>query len=278
MDEAARHVSLLGCVAAIATVLLTTSASAAPEAVDLELNVGAGTTQQPPLSPNGTTLNIAKRNFIVTIEIALITPLHAKAKVRVELGGGLTWGADAPDPTEQCTSTTSTGECQTGELQPVTGGSSGGWFWDVVAPQNGTYTFRAEIVEASDTDPNPANNASAVTIVVNEAATPPPPPPPAPVVVRASTVRLSAAKPKAGSAVAASVRVMAGGTPIKPSKVACSGTVGGAKLAGKPRAAVGRATCTYRPPKTAKGKRLRGAISFTARGTRFTKRFSATLR
>lgn len=143
---------------------------------------------------------------------------------------------------------------------------------------DGTYTFRASIVEASDTDPNPANNASAITIVVNESVAPPPPPPPAPVVVSASTVRLSAAKPKAGSPVTASVRVTAGGAPIRPSKVACGGTVAGAKLAGKPRAAVGRAMCTYRPPKTAKGKRLRGAISFTARGKRFTKRFSATLR
>jgi hypothetical protein len=278
MDEAARHASLLACIAAIATLVLTTFASAAPEAVDLELSVGAGTSGDPPPSPNGTTLSIPDRNFLVTVEIALITPSPAKAKVRVALGGGLQWGTDAPDPTERCTSTPSTGDCETNELTPVTGGTSGGWIWDVVAPQNGTYTFRAEIVEASDTDPDPSNNASAITVVVNEAATPPPPPAPAPVVVSASAVRLSAAKPRAGSLVTASVRVTAGGSAIKPSKVACSGTVGGVKLAGKPRAAAGRATCTYRPPKTAKGKRLRGAISFTARGKRFTKRFSATLR
>jgi hypothetical protein len=73
------------------------------------------------------------------------------------------------------------------------------------------------------------------------------------------------------------VPVSAGGSPIRPAAVACAGSIGGTKLKGSPKAASGTASCTFRPPRAAKGKTLRGSVSFTARGTRFTKRFSAKL-
>jgi hypothetical protein len=74
------------------------------------------------------------------------------------------------------------------------------------------------------------------------------------------------------------VRVTAGGAPVRPTKVACTGSIGKAKLKGKPRAAAGSAKCGYKTPRAAKGKRLKGSVSFTARGKRFTKRFSIRLR
>ena len=144
----------------------------------------------------------------------------------------------------------------------------------------GRYTYSAEIVAASEPDPNPANNASTITIVVAEsggggggdgsggggggAAA-------------ASAARVIPAKPKAGSRVTATVRVSAGGTAIRPTRIACTGTIGAARVAGTPRAASGTASCRYRTPASAKGKTLRGSVAFTARGQRFTKRFSAKL-
>jgi hypothetical protein len=98
------------------------------------------------------------------------------------------------------------------------------------------------------------------------------------VVVSASAVKLSPSIPKAGAAVIAKVQVTAGGAPVRPTGVSCTGKAGATKLKGTPRAAVGTATCAYRPPKTAKGKRLSGAIELVARGEPFTKRFSAKLR
>ena len=93
----------------------------------------------------------------------------------------------------------------------------------------------------------------------------------------ASAVKLSPAKPKAGSLVSATVRVTAGGTPIRPTGVSCTGTLAGAKVKGTAKAASGIASCRYRTPKSAKGKTLRGKVAFSARGTKFTKPFAAKL-
>lgn len=94
----------------------------------------------------------------------------------------------------------------------------------------------------------------------------------------AGAAKVAPAKPKAGAAVTATVRVTAGGAPVRPTKVTCAGSIGKAKVKGKPRAAAGSAKCVYKTPRAAKGKTLRGSVSFTARGKRFTKRFSVKLR
>ncbi|MFY9579597.1 MAG: hypothetical protein WAQ33_09755, partial [Gaiellaceae bacterium] len=60
--------------------------------------------------------------------------------------------------------------------------------------------------------------------------------------------------------------------------ITCAGNVAGSKVGGAPSAALGKATCRYRTPKGAKGKRLTGAIAFTASKTKVTKRFSVKLR
>jgi hypothetical protein len=91
----------------------------------------------------------------------------------------------------------------------------------------------------------------------------------------------SLAQPKpiyAGSIVTASVRIVLGGTLVRPMRVTCPGTIGGARVRGVPNATRGKASCTYRTTIAAKGLTLRGAVSFTARGERYVRRFAAKLR
>jgi hypothetical protein len=83
---------------------------------------------------------------------------------------------------------------------------------------------------------------------------------------------------KAGSIVTASVRIVLGGAPVRPTRVACAGTIGGVKVRGVPKATRGKASCTYRTTTEAKGKTLRGAVAFTARGDRYVRHFAARLR
>ena len=189
--------------------------------------------------------------------------------LRIALPEGLRWGRDAPDPTEGCTVSTSV-VC-TEKLTANDVGTVGGeWIWDIVAERPGFYEITAS-VEAEQPDPDLSNNSFTSKLEVVQ------PPTGEGGSVAASTVRLTPVKPKAGSAVTATVRVAAAGTPVRPVRITCSGSVGGATLKGTPRAGSGSATCLYRPPKTAKGKTLRGTISFTAREKRFTKRFSTKL-
>ena len=50
------------------------------------------------------------------------------------------------------------------------------------------------------------------------------------------------------------------------------------QVRGVPRATRGQASCTYRTTIAAKGLTLRGAVSFTARGERYVRRFATRLR
>lgn len=102
-------------------------------------------------------------------------------------------------------------------------------------------------------------------------------PAPAAVSVSASAVTLTPARPKAGRPFSATVRVSAGGAPVRPTGIACAGTIGSTKLKGVGKAASGAATCVYRTRKGAKGKTLQGTISFSALGKKFTKRFATKL-
>jgi len=276
MRPAARRSRSLASLAVLGAVLVS-SAGAAPAAVDIQIDVvvgGSVRTARP--VPNGGTATVTGLNFAAGVDIGLITAAPASATVRLTLPAGLAWGTDLPDPTESCTSTASTGECQTPELEPITGRNSIGWGWDIVAARTGSYVLRAEILSASQPDPEPANDTASVTVVVTDA--PSPPPPPSAGGARVGAAKLSPARPRAGSAVVASVRMTAGGNPTRPFGVTCTGTVGATRVKGVGRAGNGSATCTYRTPRSAKGKLLRGAVSFTAVGAKFTKRFSVRLR
>ncbi len=257
------------------------AAGAAPTAVDVTLDIGAATQrgQNLPLVPNGGTVTVTRLNFVAGSVAELITPQPAAVKVRFELAPGLSWGSDLPDPTEDCTSTPTSGECQTPALQPITGQTGWGWQWDVVAERAGSYVIRSAIIEASEPDPDQSNNSSSITVVVSPsgggsggggggggAA------------VVAGGVKLAPAKPRAGATFVASVRVTRGGSPVRPAGVTCSGSLGKAKVKGAPKAASGVASCRFKTPRSAKGKALAGTISFRAGGERFTKRFAARLR
>jgi hypothetical protein len=94
----------------------------------------------------------------------------------------------------------------------------------------------------------------------------------------AASARPAAAPIPAGSIVTASVRIILGGAPARPTRVTCSGTIGGVRVRGMPKATRGKASCTFRTSTAAKGKTLRGAVAFTARAERYVRRFSVRLR
>ena len=219
-------------------------------------------------------------NFRIDVEIESGSGVEQSITIRVGLPDGLRWGTDAPDPGEGCTGT-APAICAT-KMQPNEVGTIGGGYrWDVVADRPGVYEITAS-VEPIEPDPDLSNNTDTFRFEVVQptsggggtggggsggggsgvAAT-------------AGAVKLIPAKPKAGSLVSASVRVTAGGAPVRPTGIACAGTIGTAKLKGTGKPASGSATCSYRAPKSAKGKTLRGSVSFRARGTKFTRKFSA---
>ena len=65
--------------------------------------------------------------------------------------------------------------------------------------------------------------------------------------------------------------------PVAAGTVACSGTIRGVRIAATHTLANGVASCSWKLPKTSKGKTLVGRISITVQGTTLTKSFSATI-
>jgi hypothetical protein len=263
--------------AALVAALGASSAPAAPAGADLRVEIGVSKelTQNFPGVPNGGTRTIEGLDFSAGFQVSLINLEPGGAKLRFQLSEGLRFGTDAPDAEEMCANLGSAAECTVPTREPILMQSTWGIGWDVVAERPGTYLLRAEIVETTTPpDPNPSDNSASATVVVTEAAGGGGG---GGVSVSASAVKLTPTKPKAGSVVAASVRVTAGGAPVRPARIACAGRIGNAKLDGSPRAARGTATCVYRTPRSATGRTLRGTVSFTARGQRFARRFSARI-
>ena len=192
--------------------------------------------------------------------------------VRITLGPGIRWGNDPPDPSEDCT-TANPAVCTTTMRANEVGTVERGWAWDVVVPGPGGYEITAT-VEPSVADPDLTNNTKTFRFEVvapsggggGGAAS-----------VTAARVKLSPAKPRAGATVVASVRVTKGGSPLRPSRIACSAAIGKTKIKGGPKAASGVASCLFRTPKSATGRSLTGTISFSAGGESFERRFSAKL-
>ncbi len=233
-------------------------AAGAPAADDVSILVHFRANTTPTTPPN----------FSIYVEIESASGVDQSVTVRTTLPAGLDWGADAPSAAEGCTTGNPT-TCTRRLRQNEVGTYQAVWLWDVVAARPGSYEIVAT-VDPTEPDPDPSDNMARFRFEVVQPAG-------GGATVTASAVKLKPAKPKAGSVVSASVRVSAGAAPVRPSRIACAGTLGAAKLQGTPRAASGSATCRYRTPKAAKGKTLRGSISFTARGKRFTKRFAAKL-
>ena len=66
--------------------------------------------------------------------------------------------------------------------------------------------------------------------------------------------------------------------PLVEGVVACTGRLGNRALAGTGRFAGGRAVCTFRLPKTARGKRLSGSVSVTFQGAQARRTFTTVVR
>ncbi len=250
----------------LAALVVLAPASARPTDNDVSVQVGLGTL--------GT---LESRTTTVTPDFSLSVIVAGSAvapiTVTITLPTGLRWIAP-PSAAEGC-STTDKAVC-TGSLKSeALGGTFAFWAWRVHADQPGTCAITGSVT-AADPDPDLSNNATTFTLQV--LASPGGGGGGGGASVSASSVKLSPRSPKAGSAVVASVRVTRGGSPLRPSRVACSATVGKTKVKGGPKAASGVASCLFKTPAGAKGKTLAGSVSFGAGGQRFTKRFSAKLR
>jgi hypothetical protein len=268
--------ALLGLVTA-AVVLGVASASAAPTSASLQIAILVGpgpVSTQPPSYPNGGSVSIGALNFVAGFLVRNTGPDPATVKVGIELPAGLHWGNDAPDPSEACT----VGETSVCSLALGTQGNFAfaAFGWDVVAATTGSYTLKVQVIESSTSDPDTSDNASAVTVVVTQPAEPEPSPQP-PAAVATGAVKVSPAKPKAGSSVVASVRVTRDGSPLRPRGIACAATIGKTRIRGGAKSSSGLASCLFKTPKTGKGKRMLGSVSFKAGGQSFTKRFSVRL-
>jgi hypothetical protein len=213
--------------------------------------------------------------FRIRAEAESTSGVQQAITIRIALPDGLRWGTDGPDPTEGCTGT-APAACSTVMTQNPVGTIGTGYVWDVVANRTGTYEITAS-VEPTEADPDLANNSDTFRFEVvagggggggGGGGTS----------VIASAAKLSPTPIRAGSIVTASVRIVLGGTLVRPTRVTCAGTIGGTKVRGAPKATRGKAACTYRTSRAAKGKTLRGSVAFTARGERYVRRFAAKLR
>ena len=252
--RSAGAVCTLGALAATAS-----SRSAAAAANDLSIQVGFG--KRGTIDPGTTTPPAFSLSVIVS------GPAPEPVTIVVELPDGLRWKS-APSPTEGCIGTTRV-VCK-GALESGSGGAFAYWSWGVVADKPGSYEIRAAIT-SSDQDPNTSNNSAAFQFEVVK-------PGGGSGSVRASAVKLSPANPKAGSTLVASVGVTKGGSPLKPTRIACAASIGATKVKGGPKSSSGLASCLFRTPKSGKGQMMLGSISFTAGGQSLTKRFATKLR
>lgn len=257
--------------------ILVPSASAAPLAVDVQLDLtvaisGGPASSRPVMQvvTSGGTATFQSRTFVLGVDVSLVTPEAATATLRYELPPGLTWGDDAPDPSEHCTSTPTTAECQTPMLEPTATAGSTGWAWDVVAAAPGSYVVRAKLLQSSPLDAHTANDSSSITIVVSDAVSA--------TTISAGAATLTPTRPRAGSAFAATVRVTVGGLVVFPTGVRCSAAIGATKIRGVGERRAGSVRCGFRTPASARGKTIRGSVSFVTAGRRITRQFSAKLR
>jgi hypothetical protein len=264
-----RRLLIVGLTLGVATVgALTASARPAADDVSLDIFLRAGNLVTETRGPN----------FQIVAEVSAETGVRQSVTMTVTLPPGLDWGRDGPDPSEGC-SGTRPAVCRL-PLEPNPAGTIGvGWVWDVVSQAPGTYEISGR-VDPDEADPNATNNTDVFRVQVLAAA---------PegggeggggggsATTSASAVKLSPARPRAGSTLVASVRVTRGGSPVKPTGVACAATVGKTKIRGGVRSSSGVASCLFKTPKSGKGKTMVGSVSFRAGGQSFQRRFVSRL-
>ncbi len=254
-------VAVLG--AGLALVVATTSA-ARTAANDVGIQVGIGSLGE--IEIDKTTV---PRDFSLSVVVAGDAP--APVTVDIKSSPALQLGTPSPGSAGTCSGTSEL-ICN-GALDQTAGGTYALWSWRVISAEPGAYVITASAT-SPEADPDPSNNSATFRFQV------------APPIsaggggssVTASRAKLSPAQPKAGVSVVATVRVTKGGSPVRPSRVACAAKAGATTLRGKARAASGSASCTFKTPASAKGKSLHGTVTLTALGKTIRRAFSAGLR
>ena len=189
-------------------------------------------------------------------------PDPTSARLLLDLPNGLT--ATSPNPIG-CPVGQGTLDCG---RQDLAAGEEGDQFSRLRADRPGSYTVVVRATELTTSDPNPANNTASLTISVQA---------PKP------TVRgfaISPAKPRAGTPLRVSYAIteQVTGQALVPSAVRCSATARAAKVAGRGSARGARATCTFLPRSSARGKTMHGRVTATVAGTEVEKAFAVRLR
>jgi hypothetical protein len=264
-----QHLLVLSSLAAVTFLAAAVSASARAVDDDVLLSV------QTRIPGSQDTTPTAGESFKLVFGIDTHAGVVQTVKLTVSLPAGLHWGADGPDPGEGCEGT-SPAVCSQKLVSSGVGTVGGGYEWDVIADAPGAYDVPAS-VEATEPDPNPANNTATYHLVV--AAVPPSGGTSGgKATVTAGLAHITPGKPRAGGGVRASVQVSMSGSPVRPTHVACTGRIGGAALHGAAVAAPGSATCRFATPAAARGRILRATIAFSVGGTRITRHASTRLR
>jgi hypothetical protein len=259
--------AIVGAVLAAGLAAGTVGAAPASSNLILSLLVGTKRTDMHIL-PNHQTESVKSLHFKLGINVESIGPdVAAGVRVRFHLPEGLRWGTDLPDPSENCTSTATTADCEPGFPLDANDLSKRavGWGWDVVATAAGDYALSGEVVASASSDPDTSDNSAEATVHVTQA-------------VSVGSVKLLPAKPKAGSVVTARVAVSAGGGMITPTAVFCAGKVGAQRVPSVARFSLGRASCRFGPARSARGKTLQGSVTVVAAGVTVRKTFVVKLR
>ena len=211
---------------------------------------------------NGASRTINGLTFSVGLNIFNEGPDAAQRPAYgLDLPAGLHWQSGQTDP--ECTFTTGAANCRaTGPIAYQDGAVA---FWHVTADAPGTYVIKAHVASPTP-DPDISDNSASASLVVEAK-------------VLAKAAKVVPKRPKAGSVVRVRVLgITAAGDPIMPTDPACKGSIGRKTLHGAAATKPGSVTCAYRTPRSAKGKRLRGTVSFTAAQTQIQKRFAVKLR
>jgi hypothetical protein len=188
----------------------------------------------------------------------------ATVEVVVSLPPGIRWASPRPGATEGCASTPEQAVCtKSVTATPGTNLAASFGEWLVVAERPGSYPFEATVTSAADR--NPANDRTAMTVVVGNR--------------RAGA---SVTSTRAGSTVVASHPVYVQSPdrvfPVVEAAVSCTARLGSKRVTAKGRLLRSRATCTIATSVRDRGKRLSGTLRTRSGALVLVKPFAATLR
>lgn len=268
-----RRFCALLCCGVLLQLAAAGSTSAALADADLSITVGFGNLGEIESARTTTT----SRTFAISVIVEASSFTPEPVRLQIQLPEGLHWGSNAPDASEGCTGTAQVVCIGTTTTGSGNGGNFAFWSWQVVADRTGHFEIDASIAGMGP-DPDNSNNSRTFSFDVltpggggggggGGSGS----------VVKASGVKFSPARPKAGSTVVASVRVTKGASPARPTGTRCAASIGNVKLKGVARSRSGLAACSFKTPRSAKGKLLRGSVAFHVGDSSFSKRYTTRL-